>query len=386
MIPPPGRPIRIAFNDSFDQTPPVDATERGIIRYGRPGQGATEPNRIDAILILPLMGRMGAMTQARLRTIGAGHLALAGAVLIFGGCIGIATWRSERASGDAPVSAGPANATADPLAALAQRASANLADASAWRELGAASFEANRYDEAAHAYEKAAAIEPGSAAIWSALGEARVMASQHDPMPAPAAEAFRKALALDPKDSRARYFVAVGRDLAGDHAGAVAQWLALLADTPPGAPWEADLRRTIEQVGKINHIAVAERMAAIRQPAPAAPGAPVEGNDPHAGLLTSEGNRPLALSGIPGPSADQLRAASAIPPSQQQQMAEGMVARLEARLREQPANPQGWVMLMRSRMTLNQPDKARAALADAVRANPAQAEDLHRQAALLGLR
>jgi cytochrome c-type biogenesis protein CcmH len=184
-------------------------------------------------------------------------------------------------------------------------------------------------------------------------------------MPAPALSAFRRAAAIDASEPRARYFLAVSRDLGGDHAGAIADWLALLADTPPGAPWEGDLRRTIAQVGKINGIDVTQRLAAIRQPGPA-------GGQAGAGAL-------------PGPNADDVRAASAIPPSQQQTMAEAMVARLETRLRASPANPDGWVMLMRSRMTLGQPGKASAALRDAIAANPAEADELRRQGAALGV-
>ena len=67
-------------------------------------------------------------------------------------------------------------------------------------------------------------------------------------------------------------------------------------------------------------------------------------------------------------------------------MAETMVARLEARLHDQPTNPDGWLMLIRSRMNLEQTDKARAALAEAIRANPGQATLLREQAARLGLR
>ena len=89
------------------------------------------------------------------------------------------------------------------------------------------------------------------------------MASPRDPMPPAAAEAFDKAIALNPKDPRARYFMAVKKDIAGDHKGAIDEWFALLADTPQGAPWEADLRRTIEQVGAINKIDVAARLSLI---------------------------------------------------------------------------------------------------------------------------
>jgi len=95
---------------------------------------------------------------------------------------------------------------------------------------------------------------------------------------------------------------------------------------------------------------------------------------------------PAAARAIPGPSAQDLASASQIPPGEQRKMAEGMVSRLESRLESDPANVEGWLMLIRSRVTLGQTDKARKALADAVAANPASAPDLRRQAAALGVR
>ena len=67
-------------------------------------------------------------------------------------------------------------------------------------------------------------------------------------------------------------------------------------------------------------------------------------------------------------------------------MAEGMVARLEERLKSEPGNVEGWTMLIRSRMSLGQTDKAKAALAAAVAANPASAAQLREGAAALGVR
>jgi cytochrome c-type biogenesis protein CcmH len=189
------------------------------------------------------------------------------------------------------------------------------------------------------------------------------MASEREPMPPAALEAFRKAAALDPKDPRARYFLAVEKDLAGDHEGAIAAWLALLAETPSGAPWEADLRRTIEQVGRINAIAVDERIAAAQDLRPPAP----------------------AMAGIPGPTQEQIAAASALRPAEQQQMAEEMVARLAARLERVPRDVEGWVMLMRSYRTLGRDADARAALGKALAANPAARAELSSAAATLGI-
>lgn len=304
------------------------------------------------------------MTQVLKTTFSWSRIALALAVIALGFAIGYAIKRqSPKTANEAQSIVAPAGQ--DPFAPLEARTRENPGDGSAWLALGAAYFDAGRFADAVTAFDKAAQVDPGKAVAWSSLGEARVMASERDPMPAEAAAAFRRAVTIDPKDPRARYFLAVGKDLTGDHQGAVDDWLALLADTPPGSSWESDLRRTIEQVARINKIDVAPRMASVSQPAP---------------------QLPVAARGIPGPTAEDLRAASAIPPGEQRQMAEGMVARLEAKLQTNPANLDGWAMLMRSRMTLGQPEKASGALKAAIAANPAQAARLRQEAGLLGVK
>ena len=307
------------------------------------------------------------MTQEAITRLPLGRIALLVAAIIAAFAVGIAIMRAPSTPQPASTQAAEADAGALSIETLEKRTQAQPDDVSGWQMLGAAYFNASRFDDATRAYDKASGLAPGKAAIWSALGEARVMASQNDPMPPPAAAAFERALALDGKDPRARYFLAVKRDLAGDHDGAVADWLALLADTPADAPWRTDLVRTIEQVGKIHKIDVAARLAAAgaRSPAPV---------------------MPAVARGIPGPTAQDLAAASAIAPSEQRQMAEGMVSRLEARLKSQPKNPDGWLMLMRSRVTLGQNDKASQALKDALAANPDKAGMLRDQAAMLGVK
>jgi cytochrome c-type biogenesis protein CcmH len=272
-------------------------------------------------------------------------------------------------AGDAETANGNA-ASVDPIARLEAQARQKGDDAAAWQSLGWAYFEAERFVEAVTAYRRATAISPGSAVLWSSLGEALVMASKTEPMPAEALAAFRKANEIDARDPRARYFLAVARDLGGDHDGAIGDWLALLADTPPGAPWEQDLRRTIEQVGKINKIETAQRLAAVRQPATELPATEL----------------PAAARAIPGPSREQMQAAAAMTPSQQRAMAEGMVSQLEDKLKAEPARVDGWLILIRSRMALGQADKARVALASAIAANPGAASQLREQAAMLGVR
>ena len=94
----------------------------------------------------------------------------------------------------------------------------------------------------------------------------------------------------------------------------------------------------------------------------------------------------IAGGDIAGPTAEDLQAASRIPPSQQQAMAQAMVARLEARLAADPHNADGWVMLVRSKMTLDGPEAASAALARGVAADPADAAQLRAAAQELGVK
>jgi len=307
------------------------------------------------------------MTQHEEKAFPIGRIALVVAALVAAFAIGLGLSRNEDANVRHPAASADATGVLS-VSGLEEQTGANPKDPGAWRALGLAYFGESRFADAARAYEKAVDLAPGDGLTWSALGEARVMASERDPMPAEALTAFRKAIALDPKDPRARYFLAVKRDLDGDHAGAISDWLALLTETPEGAPWREDVIRTIEQVGKINAIDVTARLAEAGAKSPKAP------------------DLPTAARAIPGPNAQDLAKASQIPPGEQREMAEGMVSRLENRLKDEPANVDGWLMLIRSRVTLGQPDKAARALKDAVAANPAHADEIRRQAAMLGVK
>lgn len=271
----------------------------------------------------------------------------------------------------------PAKATSaeapDPakiIRTLQERVGANPKDAEGWQQLGWVYFETVKYPDAARAYRRATELAPSNATFWSSLGEALVMSDERNPMPDEASKAFDKALKLDPKDPRARYFVAVRKDLAGDHKAAIDDWFALLKDTPAGAPWATDLRRTIEQAAKINDIEVADRLAAIAPPA----------TDPHASAGVN-----VATAAIPGPNRQQMQAAAALPKGQQDAMIAGMVESLEGKLKANPGNVDGWVMLMRSRMTLGESAKATAALKAAIAANPGKTQYLREQAAQIAV-
>lgn len=207
-------------------------------------------------------------------------------------------------------------------------------DPAGWRMLGWSYFETGDLMGSAAAYRRAAQIEPENAENWSSLGEALQTASTD--VSTEAAAAFERALKLDRTDPRARYFTAVQKDLQGHHDAAIVDWIALLRDTPPGAPWEADLRRTILQVAEKNKIDVSGRMPAVPQGT-------------------------AATAAIPGPTPEQLAAASSIPPAQQSEMVKGMVDRLANRLKQNPKDADGWMRLMRARMVLGETEAARQA-------------------------
>ncbi len=297
---------------------------------------------------------------------GTNRAILIAAFVLLAAAIGYAIWRDSAPAAADPAAQGAA-APSDQITELEARAQREPDSAEAWTALGAARFDMSDFAGAAAAYEKAVALSPDSAGLWSALGEARVMESDSDPMPPAALEAFNKAIALDAKDPRARYFLAVKKDVGGDHKAAIEDWFALLADTPQGAPWEADLRRTIEQVGQIHKIDVATRLANTQA-------RPLTANE-----------MPVAARAIPGPSRADMEAASQLPKGQQDQMIEGMVSGLEAKLKANPADVDRWIMLMRSRMTLGETAKAAQALKDGIAANPAAAGRLKAQAQLLGV-
>lgn len=287
-------------------------------------------------------------------------LALGAALLIL---VGTLIWSSMR--GGAPVAANEI-AGEPTIEQLEDRVKANPGDAKAWSDLGAAYFDEEDFGKAVPALKRAAALRPDDAHLWSLLGEAMFKAAGGGTMSPEAIAAFQKALAIDPGDPVARYHLAIAKDLSGDHAGAIDDWLALLADTPPNSEYEAGLRRTIEQVGKLHNIEVATRLAAVKQPTlPAGP--------------------PTAVATLPGPTTQQVQEAARMSPSQQMAAGRGMVERLEGKLKADPSNLPGWEMLMRSRMSLNEPDKARAALDAAIAANPGARAQLEAAARDLGV-
>ena len=222
-----------------------------------------------------------------------------------------------------------------------------------WRMLGWSYMRTGRYAEAAQAYRRASALDPKNPEYRSAEGEALTQAAGGRVTPQ-AKAAFGAAVALDAGDPRARFFLALNKDQAGDHAAAMSDWIALLKSAPPGAAWASDVREAVRRIaGERGEDVSAKLPAAVPQP-------------------------------VPDPSAAVLQA----PPAEQAAMIHTMVDGLAARLKANPRDPEGWTRLIRARMVLGDTVAARSALREATAAyanSPAQQAAFKAAAADIGV-
>jgi len=236
---------------------------------------------------------------------------------------------------------------------LAQRLQKKPDDVEGWRMLGWSYFNLQQPGKAVEAYARAVALEPQAAALKNAYGEAMVAAENGTVTPQ-AVETFNAALALEAKNPKARYFVALALEQTGKKKEALDGWLSLLAEPMADEPWVADLRQRTQSLA---------RDLGVTLPAQPLLAADASGEtaSPAAGKLevkTSHGPRGL--------SADEIKLGQALPADQQQAMIRSMVSRLADRLESKPRDEEGWTRLIRSRVVLGEEGAAREALARAL--------------------
>lgn len=306
---------------------------------------------------------------------GAGAVALSAVAISLYGAEAPDKPQSDIAAGSMGISGTEAPPVTEVIAQLEQKLQEEPDDANAWQMLGWSYFETSRFGEAAMAMRRAAALDPENAEYQSMLGEALVLGSSEGAIPDDARKAFAKALALDPKDPRARYFSAAAKDMDGQHQEAINDWFDLLGDTPADAPWAEDVRNVIRNVGKERGIAVEKRLASAKFAAPISEALPSRGQE-------------VATAAIPGPSREQMQAAAALPQGQQEEMIRSMVDGLADKLAKNPDNAEGWIMLMRSWNQLGESGKAQIALKNArgtFRNDGAELKKIEDAAAALGI-
>ncbi len=134
-------------------------------------------------------------------------------------------------TGDAPAKS-QSPEMASRIEALSSLVQKNPHDLQGWIDLGDACFDANRYQEAIRAYQKALDINPQNANVWTDMGVMYRLSGK----PREAIHAFDKAAEIDPKHeiSRIDKGIVLLYDL-NDKAGAIRAWESVLAINPLAA-------------------------------------------------------------------------------------------------------------------------------------------------------
>jgi len=280
-------------------------------------------------------------------------IALAVAALIAIGVLVYTTAFRGRGTAVAETNTVSANSAADQVASvdemiggLVEQVRRNPDDHDGWFRLGLAYKGLEDLPRSIQALRRAMELQPRNADYLGFLGEALLIQSTRSSQPAPpeAELLFRRALEVQPGYPRSRFYLATLKDLRGDHRGAVDDLIALLNDPQLDRGQTEQVRSAVQVIAQAASIDLGGRLPPLSSAPAAAPA------------------QSAATAAIPGPTPDQMRAASGMTPSQQGQMGRDMVERLAGRLRQNPRDADRWMMMMRSRMVLNEPQLAAEAL------------------------
>jgi cytochrome c-type biogenesis protein CcmH len=214
---------------------------------------------------------------------------------------------------------------AQSIASLVAQVEAHLAsnpnDGAGWEVVAPVYMRLGRFSDAVQAWRKAIALKGDNATREAALGEALV-ASANGVVTDEALTAFQHAVAADPHEPKARYFLGLADEQAGNRDAAAAKWRALLDSAPKDAPWIGFVRDALARV--------------------------------------------TAESAPPGTKA--AAAAGAAGDAQNSEMVRRMVQRLADRLHTSGGGVDEWLRLVQAYIVLGDRDKAKGAVADAKRA------------------
>src|SRR6516162_1262876 len=309
----------------------------------------------------------------------------------------------------------------------------NPQDGRGWEIVAPVYMQLSRYSDAVRAWRNALQLLGESAERDANLGES-LTAEANGVVTAEAKAAFVRAADLDNTLVTARYYLGLTAEQDGDRAKAAKIWRDLIAEAPAGAEWVPEVRKALARVDGSSGVPP----AAAEGPIAAAPNAPNEqqsamikgmverlaarlkqdGSDAEgwARLVRSyrvldEPDKALAAmvdarqalaadpakletfnrsveqeqstsapTNGPNPPSRSSLAAQAVSPDHAGAGAQDVVERLAARLKTNGSDPAGWLMLVRSYLTLSQKDKAIAAIDNARHAltdNPTKLEEFN---------
>lgn len=228
----------------------------------------------------------------------------------------------------------------------------NPDDVGAWGLLAQTYGAMSRPADAVNAWRQVLRLSPDDGSVKGALAEALTVAAD-GVVGEEAVGLFTEAVAADAMDARARYYLGMARIQAGDIRGALDRWTALVADSPADAPWLPTVRARIHdaatQVG-LDPIAITPSPKPASAPSPAA--------------------APGGGGAAPALSPEQMQAMAGMSQQDQQATINSMVDGLQAKLKDNPGDADGWMRLARAREVQGNLDAARDALRGAVKADP----------------
>ena len=221
-----------------------------------------------------------------------------------------------------------------------------------WMLLGQTYMRMGRYADATTAIKTVIERDDASSAMLSQYAEALIAAEDGIVTPK-ARNAIRRAREMDPSNPAASYYQAIALDQTGDSEEAHDLLLSRLEQAAGPAPW---METFVSQANRIGE-------AIGREPVTLSAFAPMAG-------------------GTPGPTRDEVAAASEMSETDRATFIRSMVDRLASRLADNPHDLDGWLRLGNAYRVLGETDKARKAFLSAENLASSLASDDPRRVAI----
>ena len=238
---------------------------------------------------------------------------------------------------------------------MEHRLRANPDSAADWADIAPKYFRTMQFDKAAHAYRRAIRLGGQDEEKLLGLFEALVYSNEGN-IPAEANTVLDTATAKYPKSLRGRTWLAIRNTQEGKKAEAEQIYREMLSENPPGG-WKG---------------LIYKQLAALNEDS----GAQAPVNSQPSAKAPATSNAPMVSK---APKTAEAPTANQAPPI------DSLVERLAARLKQNGADLNGWVMLIRSYAILKQPDKVQEAAESARKQFASDPEALKKIDAVLSM-
>lgn len=234
-------------------------------------------------------------------------------------------------------------------------------DGRGWDAIAPVYLRMQRFDDASNAFAQAIRLLGETPNRLKGFAESTVLAN-NGIVVEPARQAYQRVLAENPGDRESRFWIAMAAEQDGKLDVAEEGYRAVLAGAPEDAPWKPVVDARLA--------AIADRNggSAARQGQDQSPPGEASGGEVADSQKTAAGATP-AVDGTaknpPGPTAEDIAAASELSQGDQQAFINSMVERLASKLEKNPNDFEGWLRLVRAYSVLGRKEDAGRALISA---------------------